>query len=498
MIDYSVVIPTTGRESLRTLLEALDGASGPAPREIVVVGDRPESLASWSVLPLPPCRHHVEVVRSGGRGPAAARNRGWREARGVWVAFLDDDVVIAADWPARLADDIEGLGPETAASQGRLIVPLPVDRRPTDDERGTAGLATARWITADMAYRRSVLSAVDGFDERFPRAYREDADLALRVCLAGHVITSGTRTSTHPARRAGPWASLRAQRGNADNALLRRKYGRRWRVRIGEGPGRIRRHLACTAAALSAVLFGLRRNRRAATVAATAWAALTAEFAAARIRPGPRSPAEIGRMVATSVLIPPVASWHRLRGELRYRQAAAPPLAFLFDRDDTLIEDVPYLADPEKVQPMPGVETMLPRLRAAGARLGVISNQSGVAKGLISPAELAAVNARVEALLGPFHTWQICVHEENDGCSCRKPAPGLIREAAHALGVAADRCVVIGDTGADLLAAEAAGARGILVPTAKTCPEEVRRAHREAMVARDLTEAVRLAMGVTR
>ncbi|WP_027941884.1 HAD-IIIA family hydrolase [Amycolatopsis taiwanensis] len=491
MIDYSVVIPTTGRESLRTLLEALDGASGPAPREIVVVDDRP----SPHELPLPPCRHRIEVVFSGGRGPAAARNSGWRRARGDWIAFLDDDVVVGRDWPDRLAEDLAGLGPETAASQGRIVVPLPVDRRPTDDERGTAGLATARWITADMAYRRSVLSAVGGFDERFPRAYREDADLALRVCLAGYVIASGARTTTHPVRDSGPLASLRAQRGNADNALMRRKYGRHWRARIGEGPGRIRRHLACAAAGGLTVLFRLCHNRKAAAVTATVWAALTAEFAIARIRRGPRTGAEIGRMLVTSVLIPPAASWHRLRGQLRYRHASGPPLALLFDRDDTLIEDVPYLADPEKVRPMPGAETMLPRLRAAGVRLGIISNQSGVAKDLISPEELAAVNSRVEALLGPFDTWQVCIHDRGDGCSCRKPGPGLIRQAAHALGVATDRCVIIGDTEADVLAAEGAGARGILVPTAKTRPEEVQRAQ---LVARDLTEAVRLAMGVTR
>ena len=68
-----------------------------------------------------------------------------------------------------------------AATQGRFEVPLPGDRRPTDWERSTGGPGAARWATADMAYRREALAAVGGFDERFPRAYREDADLALRV-----------------------------------------------------------------------------------------------------------------------------------------------------------------------------------------------------------------------------------------------------------------------------------------------------------------------------
>jgi HAD superfamily hydrolase (TIGR01662 family) len=168
------------------------------------------------------------------------------------------------------------------------------------------------------------------------------------------------------------------------------------------------------------------------------------------------------------------------------------PKAVLFDRDDTLIVDEPYLADAKRVRPMPGAEQVLRRLREAGMPIGVVSNQSGVARGLITEQQLAEVNARVEELLGPFGTWQVCVHGEGDGCPCRKPKPGLVRQAAHALGVRPADCVVIGDIGSDLGAARAAGATGILVPTERTRAEEIRSA---AHVARDLHEAVGLAMG---
>ncbi|GAB2639277.1 HAD-IIIA family hydrolase [Nocardia goodfellowii] len=490
-LDYSVVIPTTGRANLMLLLESLDRATGPKPREIIVVDDRPAGAA----LTLPPTEPPVRVVQSGGRGPAAARNAGWRQASGAWIAFLDDDVVIAADWAARLADDLRDLDAETAASTAQIEVPLPAHRRPTDEERGVAGLATARWITADMAYRRSALEEVGGFDERFPRAFREDADLAMRVCLAGYRIAAGERCTRHPVRNSGALASVRAQRGNADNALMRRKYGNRWRQRIGEGAGLLPRHALTTAAGALAVAFGIAGRKRAALGSAAVWTALTGDFAARRIAPGPRTPDEIGRMLLSSALIPPVACWHRLRGEVRHRHAThSSPLAVLFDRDDTLIVDVPYNADPTKVQPVPGAAAALRSIRTAGLRLGIVSNQSGVARGLISPDQLAAVNSRVEELLGPFGTWQVCVHGEDDGCGCRKPAPGLVHRAAAELGVDVRRCVLIGDTGADVDAATAAGARAILVPTARTLPEEVERAHREATVALDLTEAVRLAM----
>jgi len=200
-------------------------------------------------------------------------------------------------------------------------------------------------------------------------------------------------------------------------------------------------------------------------------------------------------MTVTSVLLPPGALRHRPAGELRARRARPSAGAILFDRDDTLIRDEPYNRDPARVRPVPGARDVLRRLRAAGVPVGVVSNQSGVARGLITPGELAAVNARVEELLGPFGTWQVCVHGEGDGCCCRKPRPGLITRAALALGVRPEDCVVIGDIGADVVAALAAGARGVLVPTPRTRAAEIEAARRDARVAGDLTEAVGLAMG---
>ena len=161
--------------------------------------------------------------------------------------------------------------------------------------------------------------------------------------------------------------------------------------------------------------------------------------------------------------------------------------AVLFDRDGTLIVDVPYNGDPEQVVPMPGARAALDRLRAAGLRLGVVTNQSGLARGHFTAAQLAAVNRRVEALLGPFDTWQICPHDDTAGCRCRKPAPGLVTAAAADLGVAAHRCVVVGDIGRDITAAQAAGADGVLVATPVTRAGEIAAA---PTVAGDLTAAV--------
>jgi histidinol-phosphate phosphatase family protein len=164
----------------------------------------------------------------------------------------------------------------------------------------------------------------------------------------------------------------------------------------------------------------------------------------------------------------------------------------LFDRDGTLVVDVPYNGDPDRVVAMPGAREAVGRLRAAGVPTAVVSNQSGVARGRIRAEQVEAVNRRVEELLGPMGPWLVCVHGPDDGCGCRKPAPGLIRAAAVALGVDPADCVVIGDIGSDVEAARAAGAGSVLVPTATTREEEVAAA---PVVATDLLAAVDLLLG---
>ncbi|MBJ7452909.1 MAG: glycosyltransferase, partial [Blastococcus sp.] len=290
LAECAVVVPTIGRPSLDVLLDALATAPGPRPAELVLVDDRPAGAPLRPERPgLPP----VRVVRTGGGGPARARNLGWRSARAPWIAFLDDDVVPDPDWYEKLAADLADLPADVAGSQGRVRVPLPADRRPTDWERGTAGLATSSWITADLAYRRAALAAVGGFDERFPRAFREDSDLALRVMDTGARLVRGERWITHPVRPTDRWVSVRVQAGNADDVLMRRLHGRDWRRRADAALGRRPQHTAVAAAAVAAVGLAVVRRPRAAALAAAGWLAGTAEFAWARIASGPRTRDEV-------------------------------------------------------------------------------------------------------------------------------------------------------------------------------------------------------------
>ncbi|MEU0225733.1 HAD family hydrolase [Streptomyces sp. NPDC006284] len=166
----------------------------------------------------------------------------------------------------------------------------------------------------------------------------------------------------------------------------------------------------------------------------------------------------------------------------------SPVQAVLFDRDGTLVHDVPCNGDPERVRPVDGAREAVALLRAHGIRVGVVTNQSGVARGLISETDVRHVNRRIDDLVGPFDVWAICPHGPDDGCRCRKPQPGLVLHAADLLRAAPADCVVIGDIGADTEAAARAGAHGILVPNGRTRPEETAAAPH---VAPDLLTAVR-------
>ena len=472
-MTYDVVVPTVGRPSLQRMLDRLAAGGGPVPEQVIIVDDRRVTDRPLSLEAPVPFRGRLSVIESGGRGPAAARNAGAAACRAEWIAFVDDDVLPAAGWRAALARDVEDAA-DAVATQGRVVV------REPDPEDLVKGLETAVWITADMAFRREAFWAVGGFDERFPRAYREDSDLGLRITRTGGRIASGTRWVEHPVPSSTWWTSVSRQRGNSDDALMWFLHGSGWNERARAPRGARRQHLLTTAFFAGAIASTVAGRRRTSTVLFAGWLGMTARLAVRR------------RRVASSVAIPFAATWWWLSGVARAWRLTRRPRAVLFDRDGTLIDDVPYNGNPEHVRPRPGAREALDRLRAAGVRVAMVSNQSGVARGVLTESEVAAVNARVESLLGPLDATLVCVHGPADGCDCRKPKPGLLLAAARRLGVRPAECAVVGDIESDVLAARNAGARGVLVPNEVTRREEIARA---SEVALNLEQAVNRLLG---
>ena len=146
-----------------------------------------------------------------------------------------------------------------------------------------------------------------------------------------------------------------------------------------------------------------------------------------------------------------------------------PPPALFVDRDGVVIADRDYLADPDGVALLPGVAAALARARAEGWLLIGVTNQSGIGRGYFGEAEFGAVMERIEAELAAagarFDAFYYCPHGPADDCPCRKPRPGLLREAARDLTWDPARSWVVGDKASDVALGRDAGLGGVLVRT---------------------------------
>jgi D-glycero-D-manno-heptose 1,7-bisphosphate phosphatase len=148
--------------------------------------------------------------------------------------------------------------------------------------------------------------------------------------------------------------------------------------------------------------------------------------------------------------------------------------ALLLDRDGTLVADAGYLADPAGLRLLPGVAAALGRAQAAGYRLIVVSNQSGIARGLVSEEQVAAVHRALSARLRrrgvALDGIYVCPHHPEVGpppyradCTCRKPRPGLLLRAGEEHGLDLARSFMVGDRDCDVEAGRAAGCRTVLL-----------------------------------
>jgi len=188
--------------------------------------------------------------------------------------------------------------------------------------------------------------------------------------------------------------------------------------------------------------------------------------------------------------------------------AVQPRPAVFLDRDGTINMDTHYLRRVGDVRLVPGAAAAIARLNHAGIPVIVVSNQSGLGRGLITDAEYAAVQARIGELLGEsgahVDATYICPHAPDAAseggaslCDCRKPGTLLFRAAAadHAIDLA--RSTYIGDRWRDVAPALELGGLGILVPSPDTDARDVERARDELRVAGSLGEAVELVLGAT-
>jgi GT2 family glycosyltransferase len=318
-IRASVVVPTYRRHDLLCrLISALlaqrfegdlfeilicDDAADPQTAELVA------SFASRDGRQV----RYLPVTQS--HGPAAARNVGWRAARGEIIAFTDDDCVPDPDW---LAAGVAAFEPAVDAVWGRLEMPLPAE--PTDYARDAAGLAEAVFVTANCFCRRSALERVGGFDERYRMAWREDSDLYFSLLKHGcRVLHCPAALVMHPIRPA-PWGvSLRQQQKCQFDALLFKKHPDLYRRHIPGVPTWYYLAAGLPLAALAALAIGF---PVAALMGFVSWLALTAWFCFRRLRGTTHRFLHVLEMAITSAFIPLLSVYWNWRGRLQYREVS--------------------------------------------------------------------------------------------------------------------------------------------------------------------------------
>ena len=321
----SVVMPTYRRPALLArCLAALVAQTLPgAAFEIVVVDDgctddtrdRCAEIDARSRAAGGPAIRYLRP--QGTRGPAGARNRGWRDARGALIAFTDDDTIPDPDWLRQGEAAMAALG--RVAAWGRVHVPLPA--RMTDNARNTAGLENAVFVTANAFVRRDALARVGGFDERYRRAWREDTDLYFALLTAfsadGAVVEAPSALVLHPVRDAKFCVSVGHQANMAFDALLFKKY-----------PGMYDRHVgfrrpppdyAAIAVATILAACALPFWRPVAGGFAVLALAGILSFAARRLRGLDRSPRQVADMLLSSFAIPYLSLYWRIVGAVRWR-----------------------------------------------------------------------------------------------------------------------------------------------------------------------------------
>lgn len=313
----SVVVPTCRRSDLLERCLAALVAQDLEPRhyEIIVADDAcldatREQVECWAGRAPVTIRY---LAVTDGEGPAAARNAGWRAARGEIIAFTDDDCVPDPDWlRAGLAAFVDGV----VGASGRLVVPVP--SRPTDYERNAAQIEAAEFVTANCFYRRAALAAISGLDERFRTAWREDTDLYFRLARRGsRLVHAPEAVALHPVRPAGWGVSVGQQRKSMYNALLFKKHPNLYRGKVQPQPPW---HYYAIVGALFASLLGVASGRPRLTLGgAGLWIGLTGRFCVLRLQGTSRRPAHVAEMVVTSVLIPPLSIFWRVRGAIKYR-----------------------------------------------------------------------------------------------------------------------------------------------------------------------------------
>lgn len=320
-VKVSVVIPTYKRpELLKRCLKALLSQDFAAEDyEIIVVTDGMDEnthrmIRNSRLFDFFPNLFCYSLPFK--KGPAAARNAGWRVAKGSLILFTDDDCIPSPGWIKNFYNAFEFYHRCDIAMSGRVVVPLPI--YPTDFERNTAGLETAEFVTANCACTRYALELVNGFDEAFTMAWREDSDLEFQMMKEGIPIKKiDEAVVVHPVRKACWGVSLKEQRKCMFNALLFKKHPELYKEKISSQAIRVYFLMILFLITFFYELyFG---HVILATISLGAWGFLMVSFINKRLAHASKTFGHVFEMITTSLLIPFVSVFWNLYGAAKFK-----------------------------------------------------------------------------------------------------------------------------------------------------------------------------------
>lgn len=318
----SVVIPTYKRQAL--LLRCVEALSKQfflsRHFEVIIVSDGPDDETKHTVEETCRTMYRDLTVRYIAlpvkRGPAAARNLGWRNANASLIVFTDDDCIPDVYWLQQLYDAYIRSGLNEVAFTGRTLVPIP--STPTDYQRNIANLERAEFITANCAATRRALEKINGLDEAFTMAWREDSDFQFRLIQQDIPIIAVRQACVlHPVREA-PWGiCIREEKKGMFNPLLMKKHPKlcKQKFRITP-PWYYYAMIVCCIGFVTGILTGAGWLLY---PALACWLILLADFTRKRLHHTSKSFSHVMEMILTSPLLPFLSIYWWWYGAFRFQ-----------------------------------------------------------------------------------------------------------------------------------------------------------------------------------
>lgn len=321
-IQVSVVIATYKRSALlERCLEALINQSVECDTyEVIVVTDGPdeESVAKVDEVK----SHFAEcpfircISPAQKKGPAAARNIGWQNAKGKLILFTDDDCVPLFYWIENMLTAYNEDARTEIAFSGQIKVP--VSPKPTDHERNTALLEKASFVTANCACSKKALEKINGLDEEFTMAWREDSALEFDLFENNiPIVKVSVAIVVHPVRTA-PWGtSIKEQKKSMFNPLLYKKHPVLYKQKIHKRPPLL--YYGIIFCAIVTLITALLQQGSVMHISMIACVTFIGLFTFKRLTGASHAPRHIIEMIVTSSIIPFLSVYWTLYGAVRYK-----------------------------------------------------------------------------------------------------------------------------------------------------------------------------------